>query len=504
MPALGGDARLIAKDGHDPRFSPDGASLAFWAGPWLGGQMTAGAEVFVMPAMGGTPRPVASGFASARNPVWAPDGKSLLLFGRAQGKDGPEPPDWWWAPLDGRPPVATGALRAFAAAGVDTSALSGWMANLLPSAWTKGGVWTGAWIDESVKLWRLQISPLTGKVEGRPLQVSSGPGHHGVPSVDRDGRVAFRASLATAAIGALPLDANRGRAAGAPVRLATDGADGAHRGSVDPEGRVLAYPKHRPTETELWLKNLATGQQRHLVTTSPSQLNPIVSPDATRVAYTVDGPPSVGWLVAAAGGVPQKLCEGCIVRGWHPDARRLLVSTPYPDSTHVRLLSVDGGADEPVLPPEVVSGRADTSPDGRWLVFTARGEPGRRIFLAPLRPGRPPARDEWRPLDVSAATAGTRGAIGAERPVGWSPDGRLLYLLLEPDGFRCLHALAVDPVRGVETGPPFAVHHFHDPQRLLSSTPFGSGIVKDAFIYDQYETTASIWLLEPRRPSALD
>jgi hypothetical protein len=57
------------------------------------------------------------------------------------------------------------------------------------------------------------------------------------------------------------------------------------------------------------------------------------------------------------------------------------------------------------------------------------------------------------------------------------------------------------PLRGVQTAPPFAVQHFHDPQRLLISTPFGSGIVKDAFIYDQYETTASIWLLGPRRPS---
>jgi hypothetical protein len=332
--------------------------------------------------------------------------------------------------------------------------------------------------------------------------VSSGPGHHGAPSVDRDGRVAFPASLATAAIGALPLDANRGRALGAPVRLATDGGDGAHRGSVDPGGRVLAYPKHRPTEAELWLKDLATGQQRHLVTTSPSQLNPIVSPDATRVAYTADGPLPVGWLVPVAGGVPQKLCEGCVIRGWHSDGRRVLVSGRYPASTHLRLQPVDGGDPEPVLAPELVTGRADSSPDGRWLAFTTPGEPRRGIWIAPLRPGRPPSRDDWRPVDVSAARPGTRGAIGAERPVGWSPDGRLLYLMLEPDGFRCLHAVPVDPVRGVQTGPPFAVHHFHDPQRLLSSTPFGSGIVKDAFIFDQYETTASIWLLEPRRPSS--
>jgi hypothetical protein len=136
----------------------------------------------------------------------------------------------------------------------------------------------------------------------------------------------------------------------------------------------------------------------------------------------------------------------------------------------------------------------DPSPDGRWLAFTT---PGRRIWIAPLRPGRPPEKDEWRAVDVSVSRPAGTGAIGAERPVGWSPDGRLLYVLLEPDGFRCLHALRVDPARGVQAGQPFAVHHFHDPERQLGSTPFGGGIVKNAFVFDEIETTASIWLLDP-------
>jgi len=207
---------------------------------------------------------------------------------------------------------------------------------------------------------------------------------------------------------------------------------------------------------------------------------------------------SIGWVMAAAGGVPQRLCEGCEIRAWLPDARRLLVASPFPNAVMARALDLAGGSAEPVLPPDVVSGRTDVSSDGRWLTFTTPGTPGRRrIWIAPLRPGRPPASDEWHPVDVSGPQPEGEGAIGGERPVGWSPDGRLLYLLLEPDGFRCLHAVPVDPARGVQIGPPFVVHHFHDPQRWLSSTPFGSGIVKDGFIYDQFEITASIWLLDP-------
>jgi serine/threonine protein kinase len=495
MPALGGDARLLAKGGHDPRFSPDGASLAYWTGPWMGGPGLLGTAVFVVPAKGGEPRPVAAQLAAARNPVFAPDGKSLVLFGRGAGANGPEGPDWWWAPLDGRPPVPTGAFRAFDSAGINTEDLTTIKGDMLPFAWTADGVWVGAEVDESVKVFRLAISPRTGAVDGPPVRVTSGPGHHAAPAVDRAGRVAFRASLNTAVIGALPLDPNAGRTTGAAVQLASDAGERPHRGSVDPNGRVLAYPKHRPTESELWVKDLGTGRERHLVTTAPSQLNPIVAPDASVVAYTAaERQQQTGWVVEADGGVPRKICEGCVIRAWLPDAGRLLVSSPYPNTAAARALRLDGGDAGPVLPPETVTGRMDPSPDGRWLAFTT---PGRRIWIAPLRPGRPPEKDEWRAVDVSVSRPAGTVAIGAERPVGWSPDGRLLYVLLEPDGFRCLHALRVDPARGVQTGQPFAVHHFHDPERQLGSTPFGGGIVKNAFVFDEIETTASIWLLDP-------
>ena len=52
---------------------------------------------------------MADGFLTARDPVWAPDGQSLLFFGRKTADDSPSGRfDWWWAPLDGREPVPTG------------------------------------------------------------------------------------------------------------------------------------------------------------------------------------------------------------------------------------------------------------------------------------------------------------------------------------------------------------------------------------------------------------
>jgi hypothetical protein len=95
MPALGGDARLIAQEGRAPRFSPDGTRIAYWAGRRLGGTRTPGARVFVVPSNGGQPKDLAPGFANARSPVWSPDGRSLLFFGaKAPGADDANF-DWW-------------------------------------------------------------------------------------------------------------------------------------------------------------------------------------------------------------------------------------------------------------------------------------------------------------------------------------------------------------------------------------------------------------------------
>jgi hypothetical protein len=72
----------------------------------------------------------------------------------------------------------------------------------------------------------------------------------------------------------------------------------------------------------------------------------------------------------------------------------------------------------------------------------------------------------------------------------------LLYLLLERDGFRDLYALRIDPARGVSDGEPFVVQHLHDPRRRWGSTPIGTAIVENAFVFDQVEMTGTIWLLD--------
>ena len=184
------------------------------------------------------------------------------------------------------------------------------------------------------------------------------------------------------------------------------------------------------------MKDLATGQERHLATPPPAQLNPTVSHRGAQIAYTVSerGVNSV-YVIPLAGGTANKVCDGCTHFGWLADDRR--IRTLNAAGVRVRLVDVDSGASVDVLDDPAI-GRVDVSPDGRWLTFSSRG----RLWNAPFTPGRPIA-------DRARIPVRTRPfERSAERACGWSPDSRLLYLLLEWDGFRDLYAQRIDPAQG--------------------------------------------------------
>ena len=82
----------------------------------------------------------------------------------------------------------------------------------------------------------------------------------------------------------------------------------------------------------------------------------------------------------------------------------------------------------------------------------------------------------------------------AERTAGLSPQGGVLYMLLERDGFRCLYAMKLDVATGRPRGQPFVVAHFHDASRQWGSTGMGSAVAEGVFIADLFETTGNIWM----------
>ena len=508
IPTLGGDARLVAPAGQTPRFSPDAKRIAYWTGPWLGGPRTPGSAVFVVSAIGGEPVRVSEGFTAAVNPVWSPDGRRVLFFGSRPTQTANGGFDWWVVSLDSREATPTGAYSLFKTAGLYGTTVNNSIAttpDALPSAWTSDGIVFSARFEQSVNLWLLKLSDESGEaVEDSLQRLTDGAGSDVLPSVDRNGRITFEVESLTNDSLVLPLDSNAGKPLGPIQRHSADAMLVDGRNSLDDAGRVLAYPRIRVTESEIWLKDLSTGRERHLVTTPLSQLNPVISHDASRVAYTVpNGDSASGYVITTAGGTATKICDGCNVHGWLSDNRRILalsLARAAAAAVNPGAVNLGGGpgrvrlidtmtlaAVDVLVDPNSGIGRVDVSPDNRWIAFQSRN----RIWLAPFDARTSPSDNTWISLfDVA------RGS--AERACGWSPDGRLLYLLLERDGFRDLWAQRIDQGRAV--GPPFVVQHLHDPRRRWGSTPYGTGIVNGAFIFNQVGLAGSIWLRQPPGP----
>jgi eukaryotic-like serine/threonine-protein kinase len=498
MPTLGGDARLVAEGGRSPRFAPDGTRIAYWTGRWLGGARASGKALFLVPSIGGQQTRIADGFVTAFNPIWSPDGRSILFFGRKAIDNSPTGGfDWWWTSLEADALVPTGAYLLLAEKGLYGATSNNSVApaqDALPAVWTTEGVLFSARLGESVNLWRVKISETSGKViDGSLERLTHGAGSDLLPSADGTGRIAFQVSNESGVSLTLPLEPNGGKALGPIERQSYESIlfqNG--RNSLDDAGRFLAYPKGRANESEIWVKDLTTGQERHVVTTPPSQLNPVISHDATKVAYTVpEGGSVAGFVIPVAGGPATKVCDACSWQGWFADNRRILALTPGPGRSpgRVRIVDVvDKTAHDALIDPTSGIGRADISPDSQRLAFSSRG----RVWIAPLRLGTPTSESDWVSVLTPAEGSG-------ERACGWSPDGRLLYLLLEQDGFRDLYAQRVDATRGAPIGEPFLVQHIHDPRLTWGSTPYGTAIVRHAFVFNQYESTGSIWLLDPGR-----
>ena len=119
---MGGEPRQILAESwaRTPRFSPDGNRIAYWTGfpasVIAGGIPGALGSIAIVPAQGGAPREIETGLASARYPVWTPDGSRVLFLGEENADE--KRFDWYLVGTDGSGLVKTGAVPAIHAAGL--------------------------------------------------------------------------------------------------------------------------------------------------------------------------------------------------------------------------------------------------------------------------------------------------------------------------------------------------------------------------------------------------
>ena len=500
-PSFGGDAQFIVPRGRNPKYSPDGRTIASWAGMEGSGFLPGAARVMLAPAGGGLLEPLPQRMANAQYPVWSPKGDELLVLGRADPAGQNEMPvDWWIVPRRGGKPRPTGALEKLWGQGLSTPI--GQYA-FVPLAWLGDNrIVFAATLGDTSNLWQISLSPRTGEAAGPAIRLTAGTGFevHAAcaGSAGASPRMVYAGLLLNVDIWTVPLDANRGIPSGDVARL-TQGVAFDAFPSLSRDGARLAYASRLAGTWALRQRELRTGREWTIANFREGGPEPRISGDGQRVAYSDQN--YALFRIRSEGGAAEKLCDVCgPPTDVSYDGTRVLFE-PVEPPDDVMLLEGSGGQKHNLVRagkhPELYGGRF--SPDGRWVAFHAstRGAGTLTVYVAPIAGGQTPPASEW--VQV------TDGDF-AEGDVAWSPDGQMLYYLSDRDGSRCVWARKLEAATKKPQGSPLCVQHFHHARQSLRRLgnrggAIGLSVAPGRLVLALGELTGNLWLREVKQTS---
>jgi Tol biopolymer transport system component len=338
-------------------------------------------------------------------------------------------------------------------------------------------------------LWQIPISSRTGEVAGEPERITFSTGVHVQPSVSASGQVVFSSMTVNRNVWSVAVDADGGKIRGALQQL-TQEANSNSNPAVSPDGRKIAFVAGWDApRAQLRIRDVATGKEAPLSGIPPTGRLAYAnfSADSSKVvflAYERSGPSL--YVVPAAGGVAEKICEKCgNVPAWSSAGTKIVYDW-LDRRRYAELLDIATGRTTRILNhPKYDFIQPQFCPGDRWISFACVHQPDRtRVMVAPFRGAATIPESEW--------IAVTDGSGFDSRP-RWSPNGNLLYFISDRDGFRCIWAQRLD-VNKRPAGPAFAVRHFHDLRRLLSDIPeLGLSVARDKLVFNMIEQTGNLW-----------
>lgn len=472
VPALGGVPRPLTTFGSNPAWSPDGSRVAFQGQSWTGsseGSWSAGegSTLWVVPADGGTPRPVttieAVGPGGHGGPAWSPDGR-LLSF--------------------------VSALRAFSVrpdgSGLRQTSLDLWVREVV---WERGGrsqLWTGSrsgnWF-----VWRVPVDPSTGVPTGEPEALASGGEKASAwahPALSGDGRrIAYVTFRTRHEILAQRVDAD-GRPVGAPEPLVPGVAGRKAPPIFSPDGRRLAFRTVRPGEGQaLWIADLESGDVRLLAEQPGLQWSRAWLDGGRRMAYVVPGARGGSILsidVETGETREHRALDEHVVSApmLGPDGRTLVAHGARGGALNVWAMDLEGGPARPLTDDDEGVGYPVWSPDGSGLAVEIMRDGHTRVGWLP--PGGGAVREI-----VSTP--------GQSWPYSFSPDSRRIAFAGQRGGVWNVYWA---PVEGGEERPLTAYESPALYVRYPDWSPRG-----DRIAFEYAESTSTVWLRELPPPS---
>ncbi|HVS33546.1 MAG TPA: winged helix-turn-helix domain-containing protein, partial [Thermoanaerobaculia bacterium] len=439
--SLGGEPRLIVRTpwARTPRFSPDGRLISYWTGfpasAIAGGIPGALGSIFIVPFDGRSPREIPTQLASARYPIWSPEGEHLLFLGEEDTDR--KTHDWYVIPRNGGTAIKTGAVEALRAAGLRAPLP-------IPGTWSarNHAVVFATNETDSSNVWQIRISPSTNRVDGSPERLTFGTAIERNPIIANSGRVVFASLVENVDIWRVRLDESTGQAAGPLERITDDAASDKLR-SVSSDGKTLFFISSRTERDEVWMKDLRTGRERQLTHTGVVEAS--ASPDGSRVAFsTTDAGKRRIEIVTTTDGVPSMLCDECdSPGGWSLDGKHLLYRGGFPSSLLLHDFT-SSRRTRLLTHPTWSLQRPRFTPDGRSVTFHAASSPNvRQIYSAPLGVEGPVPQRSWVPVVTDHGCHPS-----------WSSDGALLYHFSSRDGAFCPWVQNVDPATARPIGAP--------------------------------------------------
>jgi serine/threonine protein kinase len=456
MPALGGSPRRIAVSGNFPSWSSDGSSLVFMSG---------GAykkRIFRVPASGGQAQDFAirppkgvAWFRFILYPTLSPDGK-WILFQAEQFRVHVVPSSGGEAKVlcRGRRPV-----------------------------WAPDGrsvVYSNADPGKNFSLWRIPFSSVNGAAGGPAEPVTVGRGVDTQAAISHDGRqIAFTALEQTFNLELLPFDAELGRVTG-EVKVLTFGNNDIEWKSLSPDGRSVVYGNAR----RIW--RLDPGQAAYPLTSDPAFIDgqPRWSPNGQSIIFErapVGEPGNFElWLMAADGAGPRQLVAKARSGSWMPDSRGIT----YCSLTDFYLYHLDLATRKSrrVTDEETRAPLHLVSNDGKWIVYQSSAQSYITIHAHPIDGGE------------TRVVSSTPGQMGSGHPM-LSPSGSWFYYQWEHKNVYRLPG----PSQGWRKAEPVQVTNFPE-SGLFIEDPRLSMDGKQ-LIYSRGRITGDLWLMKlPERP----